>query len=911
LPRRAHATNVRPVKRLRGAILVGSTVLALGLAACASEDLRPKAAVGHAQSAPQPSLRELPGPPGLPAAVVAKATSLDAKTAYASRGTSALFVFEQGDHLFARAISEGPVAAKELIDLGAHGSLAGITLKPRGDGWVLFKDERVDQNHVFTVVKLDASGNPEGAPFLLPPVAEGNVSYADVALVGPGAVIIYEVARGERVGVFAAPLTAALDGVAGPTRPITEDALAWDLAATKARLGLVVVRAPASAAPRAKGEVGPALGTIELVTLDDKADVGAPLTIEPRPRAQIDASVATIGDAFVVAWTEQEGDDAAVRVAAVSGGKLVGPPALVGPPVGDQALVTLVSDPLGRAPRALLAWENVGQGSGSARIVQLATVAPDGTVGRERARVLLDADSGPDLVADGDGFAVLTLAPARLSDAPDADDAPSWPTALRFGPDLKIRSAEPVRLPQAQALEGVPDLAFGLACEGGTCAALAADVGPPVTYFNVGLPERATTWRAPAWRQDDERPPRVLSLRTVADGPRLARARSSEVGDRTLVAWVTYFLEGTTPVDAAPRGEPPFAATLALRSVGAGADDETVVISKRALSPGGVSIAAASGRPEAVVAWVAGDKTGPQVYATKIDAHGKKVAQKRVTTVDRPKPKKGDPPAESLAANVAIAFSPAPEAKKGEARAGNDGYVVAWVDGRDGNGEVYAARLNRDLEKVVVDKRLTKAGGDASDVSILVKGDDAFVVFADARDNGSSDIYLAHLDAATLRVVDSDVRVYASAGPSRAPELVTAGKTVLLAWLEEPATGDTQPTTLRIAEVDPTGRLVGAPRIVRAPEGGTVTGFSLTCGEGVATCKGSLTWARAAGRPEAGGFTLDASGTATEVVAFGTLSSGPFADPSMSFADRAGKSLFFVEDTSTDRGRIRSVGLGW
>ncbi len=898
------------MKRLRGAVLLGSVVLALGLAACASQDPRSKTPVGHAQPRPKASTRELAGPPGLPGAIVAKATSLDAKTAYASRGARALFVFEQGDHLFARAVGEGPIAAEELVDLGPHGTLAGITLKPRGDGWVLFSDERVDQNHVFTVRKLDASGKPEGAPFLLPPVAEGNVSYADVALVGQSAAILYEVARGERVGVFAAPLAATLDAIAGPTRPIAEDVLAWHLAATKNQLGFAVVRAPLGAPAASKGVVGAALGTVELITMDEAGAVAKPLVIEARPRAQIDASVATIGETFVLAWTEQEGEDSAVRVAAVSGGKLVAAPAVVGPPVGDQALVALVSDPLGRAPRALLAWENVGQGSGDARIVQLATLGADGTLGKERARVLLDSDSGPDLVADGDGFAVLTLAPARLSDANDAEAAPSWPTALRLGADLKIRSAEPIRLPQAHAAEGVPDLAFGLACEGGTCGALAADLGPPVTYFNVTLPERATPWRAPAWRQDDERPPRVVSLRTVADGPRLARARSVDLGERALVAWVTYFLEGTTPVDAAPRGEPPFAATLALRSVGA-PDDEAVVISKRALSPGGVSIASGTGRGEAVVAWVAGDKTGPQVYATKVDAHGKKLAQKRVTTVDRPKPKKGDPPAESLASSVAVAFAPAPEPKKGEARAGSDGYVVAWVDGRDGNGEVYAARINRDLEKVVVDKRLTKSAGDASDVSILVKGDDAFVVFADARDNGSSDIYLAHLDAATLRVEDSDVRVYASAGPSRAPELVPAGKTVLLAWIEEPAAGDTQPTTLRIAEVDPTGRLVGAPRVVRAPDGGSVTGFSLTCGDGLATCRGALTWARAAGRPEAGGFTLDASGNATEVVGFGTLSSGPFADPSMSFADHTGKSLFFVEDTSTDRGRIRSVGLGW
>ena len=47
------------------------------------------------------------------------------------------------------------------------------------------------------------------------------------------------------------------------------------------------------------------------------------------------------------------------------------------------------------------------------------------------------------------------------------------------------------------------------------------------------------------------------------------------------------------------------------------------------------------------------------------------------------------------------------------------GWVVAWVDSRDGNGEVYAARLDRSLNRVGDDRRITKAAGDASDVTLL------------------------------------------------------------------------------------------------------------------------------------------------------------------------------------------------
>ncbi|HTJ80285.1 MAG TPA: hypothetical protein VL400_01145 [Polyangiaceae bacterium] len=902
---------------MRRSVLVAAMVLA----GCASDAAPPKAPPGKSKPAAASGKRTLPGPPGLPSGTLASAAggASEAKTAFATRGKTSLFVFDQGGHLYARSIAEGAAPAAEVVDLGAHGGLAGVTLKSRGDGYVLFEDERVDQNHVFTITKLDTDGKPVGAPFVMPPVAEAAISWADVALVGDGAVTLHEVTRGSRVSVFATPLSKNLDAASGTARPIAEGVLAWDVAATKDRLGFAFVRSAGGAS--APGDAGPGLGSVDVVTVDAAANASPSVSVESRARAEIDAEIASVGDALVVAWTDIEGEDASVRVAAVSGGKLATPPKIVAPPVGDQALVGLVADPTGRAPRALLAWENVGQGAGASRIVQLTTLGADASPGKERARVLLDADDAPDLVADGDGFALLTLAPARLTTEGQVPNAPSWPTALRLGPDLSVKSAEPIRISDAHATEGVPDMAFDLACSGGACAAIAADAGPPMTFYAVDLPARESPWRAPAWREDDERAPRVASLRTVADGPRLSRARAATIGGadaRTVVAWVTYFLDGTTPVDAAPKGEAPFAATLALRSVGAdGSSDDTVVLSKRALSPGGVSIAAPPGHTDAVVAWVAGDKTGPQVYATKIDARGKKLAQKRVTTVDRPKPKQekgrssGEPLLESLASSVAIAYAPPGDAKKGDAKGASEGYVVAWVDGRDGNGEVYAARLNKDLEKVVVDKRVTKSQGDASDVSCLVRGDDAFVVFADERDGSSTDIYLAHLDAASLRVVDADVRVYASAGASRAPELVPAGKAVLLAWIEEPARGESQPTTVRIAEIDASGRLVGAPRVLRAPDGGSVTGFSLTCGDGVASCKGVLSWARGSGRPEAGGFTLDAAGTPTDVVRFGTLSSGPFADPSMTFGDSSAKSLFFVEDTSADQGRVRAINLGW
>ena len=97
---------------------------------------------------------------------------------------------------------------------------------------------------------------------------------------------------------------------------------------------------------------------------------------------------------------------------------------------------------------------------------------------------------------------------------------------------------------------------------------------------------------------------------------------------------------------------------------------------QRAISAGGVALAPLPGKGEAVLGWVASDDGIPQVFATKLDAAGKKLAQKKVTLVDRGK--KGKPTSE--VAGVDVAFAPG-------ASEGRPGVVVAWVDTRDGDPE--------------------------------------------------------------------------------------------------------------------------------------------------------------------------------------------------------------------------------
>lgn len=890
------------------------------LVACASAPTKSKPPVGKTAKS-HVDERTLEGPPGLSAAAMATVDKADAPVAVASNASGGLLAFVKDGSVMVRAFSKGPSAAAEAVPVAKVGTLgAAFSIRPRKDGsFILFWDEKIDQNHVFKLQRVGADGKPNGKTLALAPVADSGVSYADVATVGDRVLVVHEVEKAERQSVFVTPIAAAFDKQEGPARPVLEGALAWYPTETADGLALLVVKGDAS------GEDASAQrGSLDLVLVDSAGKVSTPKPLLTAPTATIDAQIVAVKGGFVAAWTDEDHEDGAVRVITLGrDGTPKGSPAWIAPPIGAQAFVSLSADPSGEGERALVAWENVGQTSGTSRIMNLATVSATGVSSPARTRLLYDDSDRPAIVADGEGFAALTLAPARASSAAETDKAPSLPTIVRLGADLSLRWSEPVRFVDAAAKDGVPDTAWGLSCHGSSCFVVATDGPGPTSVFVVSTADRESAWKAPAWRADDEKPPKVLSLRTVTQGARIAGAQATP----RAVAWVTYFLEGTTPAEAPAKGEAPYAATLGLRF---GNDSATpIVVSRRAVSLGGVSLAIPDeSKQEAVLAWVGAEKQGPQVFVTKMGADGKKIAQKKVTTVARDKksspPKEGGgkgkgkkgapaepPPIQSSAlgaSSVAIATSPGVKGAKGEGGS-KDGFVLAWVDTRDKNGEVYVARLAQNLDKTVSDKRVTTAAGDASDLTLMVRGGDAFLAFADARDGKPEDIFFCHLEAGSLKKIDDAGRVYASAGRSRAPRIASLGSKIVLAWIEEPATADGR-ATMRIAEVDASGRLAQPPRVIEAPGRGSVRAFTLTCDAGGAGCKLALSWTTEDGRTEVGASTVDASLAVAPITRLGGLASGPFADPSFTFGDGAGKALFYAEDLG-ESGRLRQLELSW
>src|SRR5439155_22495225 len=136
-----------------------------------------------------------------------------------------------------------------------------------------------------------------------------------------------------------------------------------------------------------------------------------------------------------------------------------------------------------------------------------------------------------------------------------------------------------------------------------------------------------------------------------------------------------------------------------------------------------------------------------QVQVTRVDRLGKPTNDTQLTRV------KGD------ASDVAIAWT-------------GESWIVGWVDWRNGNGEVYAATLDRSGRHMGTGERITNAPGDASDVSLLATPDAVWIAWADPRESpqdGFSDVYVVPLNAQTAQRASEEVRVLATVAHSRSP----------------------------------------------------------------------------------------------------------------------------------------------
>lgn len=671
---------------------------------------------------------------------------------------------------------------------------------------------------------------------------------------------------GEPAAVYG--LSVTVDGKATAPALISGKACVWQAAVAAGKAALASVK---------PGPSGCSSGSVSLELLGDGAKPEK--NVEVGGRAALDLDLVGTLDSFVLAWSDREQLEPRAMTALVDAhGALRSPPAAAVGSLGEQAVLSLVAGDSPSTP-AFLVWENTNERSEAARSLEIAALNAAGRESGSHARLLYARTDGgaPELTAYAGGVAALTLAPACDE---DCEGSPPVPTFVALDAGLKLKASEPLLL---DALRGhAPDLGFGLSCGKAGCFALAALSRTPAALYSVALPLRESAYRAAAEEVTLPAKPRVAESSVLLGAPALlSHIAVIESGARSLVGYVTDF-DPTTPWQKLSKPAEdgrfePLRARIALHTGPSPADEQ--VISLRAHSLGGLTLLPdVSGTNGALAVWAGLDRGQPQVFLTAFGADGKRGQQRMLTR------KTG---ATSDVAGLAL----------------DTGYLLAWVDERSGDSEVYATRISRGLEKASPEQRLTSTDGAASDLLLTRVAGRPFAIWADARSSeqpGWADIYGAFLRPGDAARDGQELRLSSTRPHSFSPQVGQLPGGSVVAWIEEISDG--APASVRVAMLGSSGEVDGNVSVVPI-EAGAPRGLGIDCGD--VSCKLVVT-VEAEGRAELYGFEWRPSsqGRPSRLATLGEPSAA-------GVAPIVRGNLVYVADGRDGRGLVRRLRVDW
>lgn len=754
--------------------------------------------------------------------------------------------------------SVGLVAVRQQLS-GEHRSAGYI---------VLFSTEQAGE-HRLSVLLVGPNGEFHGGPF---PIAESQdpLLWVEAIATEKTSLLLWASRQGQTAEIQGRPIDATGQPSAA-SRSLVTGVTAWQAVAFDQGVALGVVRATRQ----------DRLGTVEVRTFGQKLDLnGQAVVISPKPTAQADLDMASIGEQLLVAWSDRRDRAAQLYGSALDKrGRLVTPPRLLTPDHTEQSLVHMV--PAKGADYGYLIWEDLLESSREKRQLIIGTVHEGARVGP--ARAVLDVQGPPpqdnEFVATQNELLALTPARACLPGQCPVDQI--FPQVVRFDPRLNVASSHPLAL---EAIGGKPALfGWGLSCSPDGCGSLAALGQDPTPVFWVSLDRPLVGWIPAARRLGSPGEPRLGRWGVLEDSKPLSDVAVARLDSRMLAATVTYF-DPTTPYERPSKPAPdgrfaPVRALLKVQPVGIQA--EPTVISYRARSLGGVALSTdTQRRGQALLAWTAIDNKEPQVFATIVSETGRRLGQRMLTH------SAGD------VSDVA-------------ATAVSDGWVVGWVDERHGDPEVYAAKVDRALVRTAPERRITQAPGGASGLSLTTKGDEVWMVWSDAKgnDQGLGDIFLSRVSAGNAKPITEAERLYATKAHSFAPVIQQVGEGAVVAWLEAPPLFETETGSggVMSGKLGAVGRWVAKPKLHSTS--GPPTGLALTCDQ--QGCWGVVT-ARSEDKSELSGFSMDEAGSITSLSRWGALSGSAGQTPPLAAVARTA----LVGDLlSQDRMRLRTVEL--
>jgi hypothetical protein len=622
--------------------------------------------------------------------------------------------------------------------------------------------------------------------------------WLEVVPLGQRRLLLWALPKQEEAEVYGVVLNARAEPEAEPTL-LAGGVRAWQAAELAGGAVLGSVRAA---------------GAVELTFFDSAGKPkGKPVQLSSSARATLDFDLAPLGESLMVAWSDgRDGEPRVFRSIVGADGSVRVPEAPVTPPFGAQALVRVVARP--GAKTAWLLWESPAERDGSSRAFDLAGVDQDGRTTPERGRIWLESeDAVPEVAALADGVGALTLSSACRRDA-NCSEEDVMPTFVRFGSTLELKASEPLRL---DTLNGAPaELGWALSCGDTQCFALAALGESPAPVFVTALERRSDAWQPAALKLGTGALPRVRENRVLAASEPLASVSVLKLGEGSLAGYLTDF-DPTTPwtklKKAAPDGRfEPLRARLDLLALGP--DGAAIAppqnLSIRAHSLGGIALAPGAANTDALAAWVGVDAGQPQVFLTLVGPNGARRSQRMLTR------KSGD------ASDVAVSTI-------------QNGWLVAWVDERDGDPEVYTTRVDAKLARIGNEQRVTKAPGSATQLSLVSLDDGGVLAWADARDTerpGEADIYLTRLAQRDAAPIGGEKSLLRTRGHSFAPALRRVGSGLLLAWLERGAPDAPGSAGIVFQELDASGVPSGDPTRVALARG-EPTALAIDCSNDV------------------------------------------------------------------------------
>jgi hypothetical protein len=755
------------------------------------------------------------------------------------------------------------------VKLGPSPAEVGLAvLESNGADYTLLYTTKNGATTYVEALRLTASAQSVGRPMRIAEV-KGDVIWIDVVATSRDALAAWAVRRDNGADVFASPVSET-----AKSTEVARAASAWQASSFGSSAAFAVV-----SGGDAEG------GKVDVLSVEVTGKTAQKISVSASPTAEADLDMVESGNNLILAWTDRRDLDEHVYVAAIdASGKLIRPPAPGPAPLGEQALVRLVAPFAGRTD-AFLAWEDLSERPDVGRAIRVARVDANGVLGSERTDVLhASAESVPELTASTNGLAALTLAPSCAKGSA-CEQAPLVATYVDLDRNLTVTLSEPLRV---GVLGGeAPDLTWGLSCAASPCRALGAQATDPAPIYWVALEKSGAEWQPAARRVEPKGGAHPTRIRSLAKADPIADVSATRLQSSTLAAWVTDF-DPNAPMERLTKPAPdgrfdPVRSTLAVRAIPDDKDPlEVQTLSIRARSLGGVSIRAGAGdSKEAMVVWTALDNKLPQVFVTVVDATGKKLRQRMVTRT----------PGEKT--DVALS-------------AIGDGWMLAWVDERSGDPEVYAVRLNKFLQSAGPEKRITNAPGSASDVSLFTRGNNVQIAWSDARVKerpGWASIYSATLNGADASLVGSEQAVSDGKQHAHSASFGALDKGGVLAWIESTPTalGGSSGSSARIAEVDDAGKVSGSAAI--AVPRGAPTAIAVDCANGA--CRIGIGVA-VGERAELDSCTFKSGATtvATRLVGLAGNASMPLAFDVLSDG-------VVTLDRNGDEGRVRQIAVDW